>query len=320
MVNHTEKNLDAALAAAVAGLHVFPARVHLNHRSAKWDKIPIIPGWQQRASTDEEQLRAWWREFPHALPGIGLGRDGLIAIDPDRHGGPDGVAAWAALVAEHGGLPEHPITITPSGGEHHLFRQPPDVLLGNGEGALPAGINVRGRGGFIFAQDAVREDGKAWRCAPNVVSLADAFRCDAVPVVPDWLLQILRRHRDRPEAAAKTPPPTISIDRAPTGREMAYGTSAVSAIVSKLAATERDRNIALNSAAFRFGQLAARGWINSASAIAGLHRACEENGLAREEPHKICKTIESGWAAGLQHPHPDLVDRPYRRSKARNGL
>ena len=316
MVSYTQQNLDAALTTASAGLHVFPARVYLNNKSGKWDKVPIIKGWQQ-GSTDCEQIKAQWKEFPHALPGIALGRAGLLAIDPDRHGGPDGVAAWAKLVAEHGGLPQHPITITPSGGEHHLFRQPPHVALGNGEGRLPSGINVRGRGGFIFAQGATRVDGRGWQPASNSMSLAVAFKTGAISVIPDWLIEILRSRRATASATpGATPATIISIGRPPSGRETAYGASTINGIIGTLAATKHDRNNALNAAAFRLAQLAARGWINPNMAITRLRYACRENGLLQDEPHKIEGTMNSGWRAGLEHPHPDLTDRPYQKRRA----
>jgi hypothetical protein len=308
-----KRNLDAALATAAAGLHVFPARVGKNAQSGKWDKVPIIKGWQQ-GSTDEEQIRAWWDQFPKAVPGIALGRADLLAIDPDRHGGPDGVAAWADLVASHGRLPAHPITITPSGGEHHLLRQSPELHIGNREGQLPSGINVRGRGGFILAQGAVRSDGKAWVPAPGALTLIEAFQNDTIPVIPEWLLEIVRGHRAR-AAAAPSSPRIVSIGRPPTDRETSYGARVASAEIRKLAAARDNRNIALNNTAFRLGQLAARGWIDPMMAITRLRHACRENGLLKEEPHKVEKTLESGWQAGVASPQPDLVDRPYQRSR-----
>ena len=60
--------------------------------------------------------------LPDAIPGIELHRAGLVVIDPDRHhDGPDGVAAFAALEAENGGIPAHPETDTAGGGKHLFF-------------------------------------------------------------------------------------------------------------------------------------------------------------------------------------------------------
>ncbi len=91
------ENLAAALELASAGLPVFPAIVTRNQQTRRWDKKPAIDGWRAAATTDREQIKQWWNKFSGAVPGIELGRVGLIVIDADRHGGPDGVAAFIGL-------------------------------------------------------------------------------------------------------------------------------------------------------------------------------------------------------------------------------
>src|SRR5262249_48482518 len=114
-------NLTAALEHARAGIPVFPAFVV--RRFNAWMKKPCINGWQAEATTDENKIRAWWQRYPTAVPGIEMGRAGLLALDPDRHGEEaDGIEAFAQLAADIGGLPQHPTTVTPRG-FHHVFRQ-----------------------------------------------------------------------------------------------------------------------------------------------------------------------------------------------------
>ena len=92
--NHAT-NLKVALDLARAGLPIFPARVYQKSGSDKWQKKPLVDQWQKVATTDPEQIRKWWRGHPYAVPGIELGQlCGLVVIDADRHGGPDGVAAF----------------------------------------------------------------------------------------------------------------------------------------------------------------------------------------------------------------------------------
>jgi hypothetical protein len=57
------------------------------------DKKPCVKGWRTLASTDADVIARWWREFPDASPALEMETCGLIVIDGDRHGGPDGVAA-----------------------------------------------------------------------------------------------------------------------------------------------------------------------------------------------------------------------------------
>jgi hypothetical protein len=106
-------NLTAALSLAAAGLPVFPAGP---------DKRPLLTGWQEKASTEPEQIRDWWRAHTAALPAVFVGRADLVVIDCDRHpGGSDGIKAFNRLVSANGGnLPNVPVTKTARGGAHLL--------------------------------------------------------------------------------------------------------------------------------------------------------------------------------------------------------
>src|SRR5262245_17738310 len=123
-------NLTAALSPAAAGLPVFPAGP---------DKRPLLAGWQEKASTEEEHIRKWWDSHPTALPAIVVGRAGLVVIDCDRHpGGNDGIKAFNELVSANGAkLANVPMTRTARGGAHLFFRQPSGEPLGNARGGLP---------------------------------------------------------------------------------------------------------------------------------------------------------------------------------------
>ena len=90
-------------------------------------------GLENNASTDADQISKWWQTFPRAAVGLVMGKNGLIAIDADRHGGPDGVEAFNQLA--NGSCPAHPIIDTEGNGEHYLFRQPEGVELRNGRNA-----------------------------------------------------------------------------------------------------------------------------------------------------------------------------------------
>src|SRR3974390_1094711 len=154
----TNANLDAALALARAGITVFPVKL-IKKSDANWDKLPLIKDWPNNASSDQQQIERWWRAWPGALPGIPCGHNDIILIDADRHGGPDGVEAFAQLCSDLGlELPAHPITQTASNGFHHFFKMPAK-RIGNCEGDLPPSINVRGDRGFAVAPGAGRPDG-----------------------------------------------------------------------------------------------------------------------------------------------------------------
>lgn len=57
------------------GAKLFPVKVKT--------KLPIIKGWQEKATSDIKQLRAWEKEFPGCGWGIACGPSGLHVIDID---------------------------------------------------------------------------------------------------------------------------------------------------------------------------------------------------------------------------------------------
>src|SRR6516164_10704691 len=181
-------NLIAALSMAAAGLPVFPAGP---------DKRPLLGGWQEKATTEEEQIRKWWDTHPAAVLAIVGGRGGLVVIDCDRHpGGKDGIEAFNRLLsANDGKLADVPIAKTANGGAHLFFKQPKGEPFGNGRGGLPDGIDVRGVGGFVIAPGAVLPDGKGWQSVNGRPLLADAFKAETIPELPQWLADIIRRNR-----------------------------------------------------------------------------------------------------------------------------
>jgi hypothetical protein len=198
---HTAENLAAALELARAGLFVFPAR--LLRRNFGWEKKPAIKGWRELATTDEVEIRVWWRLHPQAVPGIELGKSRLFVIDPDRHGnGADGLAAYERLLTQIGELQAHPITITPQG-QHHYFRQPVD-MLGNSPGGLPNGIDARGDGGWAVAPGAIRDDGTAYRTQDGTPTLSVAYATGSIPEVPEPIVKLVLNHHRRSSFEDKT--------------------------------------------------------------------------------------------------------------------
>lgn len=152
-------------------------------------------------STNAIIIARGWREFPDAVAGIDLDRAGLVVLDADRHGGPDGVAALAAFA-----LPPHPIVRTPSG-EHHIFRQPIPPL-GNRTGNLPSGIDVRGASGWIVAPDSVRPDGARWEG-----DIIGPFRSGTIPLLPSQIVELIGSSEDQ------TPSPRVTSLKLPTWHE-----------------------------------------------------------------------------------------------------
>ncbi len=159
-------------------------------------KHPRLYNWPRQASAASALVEAWWSRYPSGGVGIvtgGVSRLLVIDVDP-RSGGDDPLAP---LEAAHGPLP---LTVESStgGGGRHLFLGTPDDrrLIRNSAGALGAGIDIRGDGGFVVAPPSPHASGTAytWTAgrSPDEVAVAPA---------PDWLLDLLQPSR----TAAGTP-------------------------------------------------------------------------------------------------------------------
>jgi hypothetical protein len=296
-----DANLRAALETAAAGGFVFPAIVTWNDTTKKLDKRPAISGWREAASKDPEQIKKWWATDTKAVPGIELGRSGLFVVDLDRHAGaPDGIANFKAFRGSNQ-VPQCPTTKTPSDGWHLYFKQPEGEPLGNRTGALPAGVDCRGDGGWTVAPGAVFEQ---WQW------IGDAAKLAAAPPVPTWIVVAIQARKSTEYSASPSP-------SAVGKRERAYAERALINAANKVAATQRGRrNAELNIAAFCMGTLIARGWIGAATVEGRLHDAAAACGLLADDGERAARsTVKSGIEAGLKERHADLPNREWNSAE-----
>lgn len=288
MSNHL--NQAAALALASQGLHVFPCNP---------DKTPKIAAWEQNATNNTFSIEAKWQGNPQLLPGLPVGAHGLVVIDADRKpDGPDGVAAFHSLCAAHSiDLSSAFVVETPSTGFHFYFRS--DAAYGNSRGSLPAGIDVRGKGGYVIAPGAILPDGRAYKVVHG--------SWDAVPALPDALAAMLRPKVDSTPAQSAHAPQSV------TDRESAYAAQALADEISKLEALGPGdgRNHALNVAAHSMGTMCGAGWIDPVAVTQALLNAASANGhTSKHGEQQTIKTIESGLNAGMTKPREPLASVP----------
>jgi hypothetical protein len=296
-------NREWALRYAEAEFHVFPCDAN--------SKAPLIK-WREHSTTNAAGIVTLWNRLPGSLVGIDLHKGNLFVVDADRHDKrADGVAAFAALVRKHrADLSGVPITNTPSNGFHFYFRQPLEPL-GNREGDLPDGINVRGSGGFVIAPFCVRPDGRSYRSVTGHPSLIDAFQAGAIPIVPDWLVQIIRKPPAcLPRIASPSIVPDIG-DARGDNRERAWASAALRSCVADLSNCPNGRrNNTLNAVAYRLGRIIGRGWLNRANVEGHLQAAAHSCGLVADDGiAAVRQTIASGLNAGIKLPVPDLRER-----------
>lgn len=175
---------DWARTYAQAGVRVLPLNPN--------QKRPALKDWPNAATTDPQQLQAWFGNGTKYNLGLAMGAwqdpdTYLVAIDLDVHqADQNGVEAWQRLVAEHDGDQGAPlIANTATGGKHLVYKS--RIPLTNEKGALPSGIDVRGQGGQIMVQPSTHPDnGKSpeW--------CGSAWQEGAPGFIPDWLLELIQ--------------------------------------------------------------------------------------------------------------------------------
>jgi hypothetical protein len=302
--------LDAALAAAARGWHVFPCRPGLKRPALHgYDHCPHTgpcvdehQGWEQRATTDPDRIRAAWSRAAYNV-GLSTGPSGLCVIDLDTAKGEDVPARWCeagatngedvlAIVAAEAGheLPGDTLTVrTPSGGLHLFYAVPAGVVLRKTEGERGHGlgwkIDTRAWGGYVVAPGSRTAEGRY------------EYLYDTTPAtLPAWLV-------DRLTPTEPAPAPVTPI-RPATGRRSRYLNAAIRAEVAKVAdAASGQRNAALYAGALALGQLVA-GQALTADEVtavlltaAGRHLAC---GAYSERQAR--QTIASGLRSGANRP------------------
>ena len=132
--------LEYATKLAKMGFKVFPLREN--------DKRPLLKGnAQTQGTTDLNQVRDIWTQYPKANIGIATG-DGLTVIDVDTIAshGVDGESSMINYQVENGFINETLEVTTPTGGKHYYYLT--DNEYSNKASILP-GVDVRGLGGYV---------------------------------------------------------------------------------------------------------------------------------------------------------------------------
>lgn len=139
------QTLNAALNLAEQGVPVFPCR-------PAPDKSPLTgEGGFYNATTDPDQIEAWWTEYPDASFGEPTGeRYWVFDIDLKPDKGVDGYLALHDLEREHGKLPDTYTVGTPLGGEHRRYLVPEGVTIPNSRSRIGQGLDVQGTGGYVL--------------------------------------------------------------------------------------------------------------------------------------------------------------------------
>ena len=155
--------IDAALALAERGWHVFPCKA---------SKAPAIAGGLNNATVDPDQIRTWWDAMPDSLVGVNCGASGLAVVDVDDWDG------YAQACDEHGDLPVTLTAQTPSGGAHYYFAGDIKSTVSK----VGPRVDTRGRGGYVIVPPST---GYEWVHKMRPAPLPDAWQLAADPPRPE---------------------------------------------------------------------------------------------------------------------------------------
>jgi hypothetical protein len=297
--------LTAALTAADHGWPVFPLRAGTKRPALHgYDRCPRMGactaghvGWEQRATTDPDRIRAAWSAGPFNI-GLATGPAGLLVIDLDvpKPGDDPAPAPWNRpdvasgedvflLLCDQSGQvpPVDTYTVTTASGGSHLYYQAPQgVALRNSAGTvLGWKTDTRAYGGYVVAPGSV-VDGRPY---------ATVLDIDPMPL-PGWLTDRL--------TAPPAPPPAAPVR---IRNWSAFVDAAVRDTVAQVKATKVNRNAALWGAACSLGQLVGGGQLTEREHAEALMDAASRHiGIGAYTSRQAAQTIASGLRKGMQRP------------------
>ncbi len=298
----------AALEYAARGVPVLPLR----------GKLPVIaaahgpgdPLYQQchgqcgsqghgvhDATTNPDQLLAWWERWPRANVGLRTGI-GFDVIDVDGAHGRHSLERW---LAEHGGgVPIGGPRVRTGSGGWHLYVAPtglPDRI-----GVLPS-VDYRAADRYVVAPPSHHPTtGRRYQWVPGrgldtpLGEVPAALRERLTPQPLD------RQHEPAPTRPAEPGHP--------------YGRAVLEAEAARIASARGpgqgrggERNQVLWEAARNLYNLVAGGVLDEATVAGELERAAGACGLLRDEPRQTQRTLASARQVGMAHPR-GVPERP----------
>ena len=167
----------AAAYYAARGWHVFPAKPR-----GKEPLAELAPRGLLSATSEVDQVRAWWQQEPTANIAIRTGEpSGVWVLDVDaRHGGDK---MLAALELRDGALPPT-ATASTGGGLHKFFAYPGHAVRSRSD-ALGRGLDVKGDGGYVIAAPSTHPSGELYWWQP------EATPDHGIAMAPsEWLEQV----------------------------------------------------------------------------------------------------------------------------------
>ncbi len=174
--------LDAALAYADRGWHVFPVRPPPHKR-------PLCEHGFKDATTDHATIVEWWTRWPSAQVGVACGASNILSVDLDEK--PNEWISGSASLAALGGDVDlcNLLMGTPRNNGRQMLYAAGPIVTRRRLGVQP-GIDLLGNGGYTIAPSPA-SPGREWLAG-------DPLDPDDLEPMPEWLLEL--NLDDRPSA------------------------------------------------------------------------------------------------------------------------
>lgn len=168
---------EAAVEYALAGYAIFPC--------IEGDKVPACAGGFKAATTDLNQIGAWFKENPNYNIAFEPGRIGLATVDVERLG----LSQLKEFCNGSGPLPKTFYNITPRGGQHLFFNGSVPSIVRPFKGFE---IDTRGEGGYVLLPPSRTADGE-YKTPDDNFEIAD---------LPKWFSKRIEARKHDKQVAA----------------------------------------------------------------------------------------------------------------------
>ena len=303
----TNEPLDTALAYARRGWRVLPVystedggrcTCEKGRQCDSPGKHPVTPHGVKDATTDKNQIRAWWTRCPDSNVGVATG-NGLIVLDVD---GSEGVETLRKLQDQYGKLPETYLVQTGKG-LHYYYLWSDSQAVRNSAGKLGPGLDVRGDGGYVVAPPSLHQNGRCY----NV-----AHEAEVANLPPEWVEAIKQA-----KSKAKSLPVPVTTQSRSHSRVKVQPTYDAWQRLRKEAeriatAKPGEQEPAIRDGAYGIGLQVGAGLLDHSDAKAILIAAGlrMQNDPSRNPwtQKEIVEKIERGLRAGMADVSPELAE------------
>ena len=173
----------------------------LSYAQSGWPVFPLVgkipfkdsQGYKD-ATTDPQQIQAWWTSHPTANIGLATGeRSNVLVLDIDP---PEGYYSLKELQQTHEPLPETRRTSTAHKGLHYYFLYPGDGERYTNSVGLAGleGVDIRATGGYVVVPPS--------KLFNKITSPTYTWANEQTPIapLPMWLRDMILREREQRES------------------------------------------------------------------------------------------------------------------------